>query len=152
MNQPPDFHIDPQGSWRYRGSIIERESMVRLFAGMLQRRGEDYVLQTPEQVLRVRVDDAPFVVIDIECSVDDGVPRIWMITNLGERFLLGSEHPLFLREDPERGEVRAYQRVRDGMPALVHRNVFYRMAEMAMVDGESGKMGVCSDGIFFALE
>ena len=152
MNQPPDFHIDPQGSWRYRGSIIERESMVRLFAGMLQRRGEDYVLQTPEQVLRVRVDDAPFVVIDIECSVDDGVLRIWTITNLGERFLLGSEHPLFLREDPERGEVRAYQRVRDGMPALVHRNVFYRMAEMAEIDGESGKAGVRSDGAFFALE
>ena len=152
MSGSPDFHIDRQGAWRYRGSVIEREAMVRLFAGMLQRRGEQSVLQTPEQVLRVPVDDAPFVITDMECSAQDGVPRIWMITNLGERFLLGSEHPLFLREDPARGEVRAYQRVRDGMPALVHRNVFYRMAGMAGIDEESGKAGVRSDGIFFALE
>jgi uncharacterized protein len=152
MSRSSDFHIDRQGVWRYRGSIIEREAMVRLFAGMLQKRGADYVLQTPEQVLRVRVDDAPFVITDMECSADGDVPRIWMITNLGERFLLGREHPLYLREDTERGEVRAYQLVRNGMPALVHRNVFYRMAELARIDRERGKAGVRSDGIFFALE
>lgn len=152
MSRPPDFHIDRHGIWRYRGSVIEREAMVRLFAGMLHKRGEHYVLETPEQSLRVRVDDAPFLITDMECSAQDGVSHIWMITNLGERFLLGHQHPLFLREDPERGEVRAYQRVRDGMPALVHRNVFYRLAELAGIDGESGKAGVRSDGIFFALE
>lgn len=153
MSRPPDFHIDRHGTWRYRGSVIEREAMVRLFAGMLCKRGEHYVLRTPEQEVRVRVDDAPLLITDMEFSPDSAeVRRIWMITDLGERFLLCREHPLFLREDPQRGEVRAYQRVRDGMTALVHRNVFYRMAEMAGVDGESGKAGVYSDGIFFALE
>ena len=153
MSLPPDFHIDRHGTWRYRGSVIEREAMVRLFAGMLHKRGEHYVLQTPEQVLRVRVDDAPFLITDMELSADGAeLRRIWMITDLGERFMLCREHPLFLREDRGRGEVRVYQRVRDGMPALVHRNVFYRMAEMAEIDGESGMAGVRSDGAFFALE
>lgn len=153
MSRSPDFHIDRNGTWRYRGSVIEREAMLRLFAGMLCKRGEHHVLRTPEQEVRVRVDDAPFLITDMELSADcAGLRRVWMITDLGDRFLLCREHPLFLREDPERGEVRAYQRVRCGMTALVHRNVFYRMAEMAEVDTESGKTGVCSDGVFFALE
>jgi hypothetical protein len=69
-----------------------------------------------------------------------------MITDLGERFLLCREHPLFLREDPQRGEVRAYQRVRDGMTALVHRNVFYRMAEMAGSTARAGRRGCTATG------
>lgn len=152
MNRPPEFHIDREGTWRYRGSVIGREAMVRLFAGMLRKRGEGYVLQTPEQVLQVRVDDAPFVIVDFECDADGGVPRVWMITSLGERLLLGREHPLWLRRDPGRGEVRAYVSMRDGIPALVHRNVFYRLAEMAETDPGSEKAGISSDGEFFALE
>ena len=57
----------------------------------------------------------------------------------GRKMSKSYNNSIFLREDPERGEVRAYQRVRCGMTALVHRNVFYRMAEMAEVDTESGK-------------
>jgi len=55
MSRSPDFHIDRNGTWRYRGSVIEREAMVRLFAGMLCKRGEHHVLRTPEQEVRVRV-------------------------------------------------------------------------------------------------
>jgi hypothetical protein len=126
--------------------------MVRMFAAMLRRSGTDYYLETPQQRVRVSVEDAPFVVTDMEQRVDDGVPRIWMGTSLGDRFLLGHEHPLYLEASAGGTEVRAYLLTRDGIPALIHRNVFYRLAESVTVDADSGKAGVWSDGLFFPLE
>lgn len=152
MRVQAEFHIDREGTWYYRGTRVERDAMVRMFAAMLRRRGPDYFLETPEQKVRVSVDDAPFVLTDVESRVDEGVARIWMSTSLGERFLLGREHPLYLRASDSGNEVRAYVLTRDGIPALVHRNVFYRLAESVAVDAESGKAGVWSDGVFFPLE
>jgi uncharacterized protein len=146
------FRIDRDGVWYHHGTRVQRAAMVRLFAGMLRRHGAGYVLQTPEQRIAVSVEDAPFVVTDMQASVDGGTPRIWMSTSLGERYLLGHEHPLYLRETGVSREVRAYLTTRDGIPALVHRNVFYRLAESARLDDESGKAGVFSDGMFFPLE
>lgn len=145
------FHIDRDGVWRHRGSVIQRDAMVRLFASMLERRGERYVLVTPDQVLRVEVDDAPFVIVDMEECTDSASPGIVLITNIGERFALGPDHPLYLRDDDARNETRAYQRIRDALPALIHRNVFYRLAELAHTNAD-GLMGVRSCGEFFPLE
>jgi len=146
-----DFHIDRAGVWRHRGSVVQREAMVRLFASMLERRGGHYVLVTPEQTLRVDVDDAPFVIVDMENNEGGDAPTLVMLTNVGERFALGHDHPLYLHEDVERGEVRAYQMVRDRIPALVHRNVFYRLVELAQAN-EDGVLGVLSSDCFFPLE
>ncbi len=151
VTRAAEFHIDRAGVWRHRGSVVQREAMVRLFASMLERREDRYVLVTPEQTLRVNVDDAPFVVVDMEGNEDGEVTTIVLVTNVGERFVLGPEHPLYLHEDVERSEVRAYQMVRDRMPALVHRNVFYRLVELAQAN-EDGVLGVCSSGCFFPLE
>lgn len=151
MARSADFHIDRDGVWRHRGSIVQREAMVRLFASMLRRRGERYVLVTPEQVLRVDVDDAPFVIIDAERVADVDPPQVVFITNTGERFALDTTHPLYVQEDALRGESRLYQRTRDGIPALVHRNVFYRLVELAE-ENEAGVLGVRSAGAFFPLE
>lgn len=152
MRRTAGFHIDREGVWRHRGSVIRRESMVRLFAAMLERRDDRYVLLTPEQVLRVEVDDAPFVIVDMELLERSGDERdIVLVTNVGERHLLGPEHPLYLRRDAARDEVRAYQRIRDGMPALIHRHLFYRLAELAR-SNEDGVMGIYSGGRFYPLE
>lgn len=151
MPRAADFHIDRNGVWRHRGSVIQRDAMVRLFASMLQRRGERYVLVTPEQVLRVDVDDAPFVIIDMEHTEGPGAARIVFLTNVGERFALDAAHPLYLQADAARDELRLYQRIRDGIPALVHRNVFYRLVALAEDSGE-GVMGIRSAGRFFPLE
>ena len=151
MARPAEFHIDRDGVWRYRGSVVQRESMVRLFASMLACRDGRYVLVTPEQTLRVDVDDAPFVIVDMESPGEGEATQIVFVTSLGERFALGAGHPLYLCEDAARGEVRAYQTTRDSLPALVHRNVFYRLAEQARTNAE-GVAGIHSGGRFFALE
>ena len=40
--------------------------MVRLFAGILRRERDDYFLVTPAEKLRIRVDDVPFLAVDME--------------------------------------------------------------------------------------
>jgi len=149
----PEFLIDRNGAWYHRGSAVRRESMVRLFAGMLEPKGDGYVLRTPEYDVPVSVEDAPFVIVDAEFLDSADGPQIWMLDSLGDRYLLGEEHPLYLRVDAERSETRAYISARNGMPALIHRNLFYRLAESAgfgMHDSES-VLGLYSGGHFYAL-
>lgn len=149
--RPAEFSIDKDGVWYYRGSSIQREALVRMLAGMLERRGEGYVLVTPEQNLRVQVDDAPFVVTDFECIDIDGVRGVLLITRLGHRVRLDVEHPLVMRAGAD-GAVRAYMAVAPGMQALVHRSVFYALADLATTREPDGRMGIQSFGCFFPLE
>lgn len=125
--------------------------MVRLFASMLCRNESGYFLKTPDQMLRIEVEDAPLLVTDFEFEHVDGEPELWMITSLGERYPVGDEHPLEVHSDPLRDEPRVYLAARDGLSALVHRNVFYRLAEHAETDPQSGRQGVRSRSRFYPL-
>jgi hypothetical protein len=149
--RPPEFSIDKDGVWHYRGSSIQREALVRMLASMLQRQGEGYVLVTPEQNIRVQVDDAPFVVTDLECIDTDGAQGVCLITSVGDRVRLDADHPLVMRAGPD-GVVRAYLVVAPGMQALVHRSVFYTLADRTTTREADGRMGIHSFGCFFPLE
>jgi hypothetical protein len=149
--RPADFAIDGEGIWLYRGSPIRREPLVRLLAGMLARQGDSFVLLTPEQALRVDVADAPFLITDCDAVEADGQRCIWLSSSLGERIPLDAEHPLTMRNSPD-GQLKAYVRLRDGLDAMLHRNVFYRLAEIATSPEVYGRHGLSSCGLFFPLE
>ena len=146
-----EFLIDREGVWHHRGSPIKRESMVRLFAGMLCQNESGYFLRTPDQMVRVEVQDAPFLVTDCEFIRVDDQPELWMTTNLGERYPVGEEYPLVLRTDVTRNETRVYLLIRNGLTALVHRIVFYRLVDVAQTDPHSGKQGIRSRSGFYPL-
>lgn len=149
--RPADFAIDGEGAWLYRGSPIRREPLVRMLAGMLARAGDGFVLLTPDQTLRVDVADAPFLVTDCDLDEAAGERRIWFSSSLGERVPLDAEHPLVMRSSPD-GQLKAYVRLRDGLDAMLHRNVFYRLAELATGPELDGPAGLLSCGLFFPLE
>lgn len=144
-----DIRIDREGRWLFRNSPIERPEMVRLFASLMRREDDgEFVLDAPEQILHITVDDAPFVAIDGDELPDQSG---WQFeTNTGEKIIAGPEHPLLLRPSRDDGEHRLYVLVRDGLEALVHRNVFYRLAEQAESNAD-GVVGIVSQGEFFAL-
>ena len=65
----------------------------------------------------------------------------------------GQEHPLRVSLDPQTQEPSPYIHVRANLEALVHRNVFYQLVDLAVpgdVDGESW-LGVWSGGVFFPI-
>jgi len=147
-----EFRIDGAGRWYYRDSPVERPGLLRMLAAMLHRDGPGYVLETPEQRLRVEVEDAPFLIVDCEWQHGRSPPRLVLVDNFGRRNALDAEHPLAMRAVAPGGELRAYQEWPDGLGALLHRNVFYRLADSAVQEPGGARLGILSDGLFFALE
>ncbi len=126
-----DIRIAADGNWYHDGRAFRRDALVRLFASVLRREGDDYFLVTPAEKLRIQVDDAPFTAGLVERLDDGGRAAIVFTTNTGERIPLDAGHPLRIETDPDSGEPRPYLRVRDGLDALIGRGAFYDLIQLA---------------------
>src|SRR5271169_6402692 len=60
-----DMRIAADGTWFYCGSPIGRLPLVQLFASVLRKEADRYFLVTPVEKVGIRVDDAPFVAIEM---------------------------------------------------------------------------------------
>ena len=145
-----DMQIKRDGSWDYMGSAISRPAMVRLFSTIL-RHDEDgkYYLVTPVEKVRIRVDDAPFTVIEMRREGEGQEQVLHFRTNVDDSLVMDEAHPLRV-EFSTSGEPAPYILVRDRLEALITRSVYYELAEM--VEERDGQFGVWSSGIFFALD
>ncbi|TNF87571.1 MAG: DUF1285 domain-containing protein [Gammaproteobacteria bacterium] len=126
-----DIRIAADGNWYHEGRKFQRESLTKLFAGVLRRENDEYFLITPVEKLRIEVEDAPFVATLVE-QLDDGDRRaIVFTTNIGERIVLDREHPIRVEIDADSGEPRPYIMLRNGLEALISRRAFFDLANMA---------------------
>ena len=148
-----DMRIARDGTWYYQGTPITRPAMVKLFSNVLLREGDDYFLVTPVEKVGIRVDDAPFVVVTMEVEGQGGEQVLRMTTLTGEVFEIGAQHPLRVDIDSATQEPTPYVGVRGNLEALVHRNVFYQLVDLADTHECTGHawLGVWSAGEFFAL-
>ncbi len=143
-----DMRIARDGSWHYGGSPIARTAMVRLFASVLRREADRYVLVTPVEKLGITVEDAPFV--GVEMTETDGVLRLR--TNLDDWVEIGAAHPLRFAPGPA-AALKPYALVRGDLWALVGRSVFYDLVatgEVRDVDG-ADLFGIASGASFFPM-
>jgi hypothetical protein len=154
-----DMRIARDGRWYYMGTTIDRPAMVKLFSGILRREPDDsYVLVTPVEKVGIRVDDAPFVAVELAVSDTGGGTgvegrQLAFRTNLDDVVPLDAEHPLRVAEHPETGEPSPYILVRDRLEALISRPVYYELVAMAEEREVAGgaELGVWSAGRFFPL-
>ncbi|MBX3455685.1 DUF1285 domain-containing protein [Ferrovibrio sp.] len=148
-----DMRIARDGRWYYMGTPIDRIPMVKLFAGILRREPDDaYVLVTPVEKVGIRVDDVPFLAVEMQFEGEGRQRRIAFRTNLDEIVPLDAEHPLRVDVAPETGEPSPYINVRDRLEARLARPVYYQMAELAEpADDDPSLLGVWSAGGFHAL-
>lgn len=148
-----DMRIARDGTWYYLGTPIGRKAMVKLFSTIIRRDGDDYFLVTPVEKVGITVDDAPFLAVSMEVS-GEGERQVLRMTTLTEdTFEVGAEHPLRVEIDPLTQEPAPYVMVRSNLEALVHRNVFYQLVELGVVEQLDGEpwLGIWSSGQFFAL-
>lgn len=145
-----DMEIRADGTWFHEGTPIGRPAMVKLFASVLKKEGDDFFLVTPVEKLGIRVEDAPFVAIDVDISGQEAEGRLAFVTNLGEEVVAGADHAIRV-EIAADGTPRPYLHVRSGLDALIDRKSFYRLAESARPDHQ-GRMSVRSNGKVFPLE
>lgn len=150
-----DMHITRDGTWYHEGGPITRKSLAQLFSGIL-RLDEDgrYYLVTPVERWAIKVDDVPFVAVRLAVEGQGSEQRLTFTTSLGHSILAGVAHPITVTTDAATGEPSPYVLVRSNLQALIHRNVFYELADLAVeeqVDGQS-RVGVWSDGKFFPID
>ena len=148
-----DMRIARDGTWYYLGTPIGRKPMVKLFSSVLRKDGEDYFLVTPVEKVGIRVDDAPFVAIALSVEGEGERQCLRFTTQVDDEVVAGREHPLRVALDPFTGEPAPYLHVRANLEALIHRNVFYQLVELAVEREIEGQpwLGVWSDGEFFPI-
>jgi hypothetical protein len=120
-----DMLIDKQGRWFHEGSEIKRNKLVKLFSSVLKKEDDDYFLITPVEKARIKVEDVPFLIVEMEELEDKWLFR----TNLDEVIEL-SEPDLFEMRESDLGNL-PYLKVRNDLWARFNRNVFYELVELA---------------------
>ncbi|GAA0295377.1 DUF1285 domain-containing protein [Psychrosphaera haliotis] len=122
-----DMEIKKDGRWFYMGSPIGRIKLVKLFASVLLKENNEYFLKTPAEKIRIKVEDAPFVITEWEIKNTNEGDAILVTSNIGQQVVLGDLHPLINEtSDDENAEPKLYVELNRGLRARVHRNVFYQ--------------------------
>jgi len=142
-----DMRIDRAGDWYYNGSKIQRQRMVALFSSVLRREEEQYFLVTPGEKLRITVENVPFVALLLRVEGQGSEQQLIFTDNCGNQTTAGSENPVWMEAGD--AEPLPYVMVRDNLPALIARPVYYQMADL--LSEQHGAHGLWSSGHFFPL-
>src|SRR5947209_11503564 len=94
-----DMRIARDGTWFYNGTPIGRPALVRLFASILRKDEDRYVLVTPVEKVGIKVEDVPFIATSMRreagpASEGKNGQSLLFETNMGDVTRAGSEHPL----------------------------------------------------------
>jgi hypothetical protein len=103
---------------------------------------------------RIKVEDAPFLAVELNVTNDDDVNTLNFRTNSGRWVAADAAHPIRVDIDPDTHQPRPYLQVaEDGTEARINRAVFYElveMAEQADINGEA-VLKLASGGATFIL-
>jgi uncharacterized protein len=147
-----DMRIASDGTWFYMGTPIGRPALVRLFSTILKRENGKHFLVTPVEKVGIRVDDAPFLAVEMRKETQDNWPLLLFRTNVDDWVSCDSEHRLRF-EAAHDGGLTPYLHVRADLWAKVTRALYYDLVEMGeerAVDGRQ-MFGVTSAGEFFPM-
>lgn len=147
-----DMRIAADGTWFYNGTPIGRPALVRLFASILRKDADRYVLVTPVERVGIAVEDAPFQAVEMAVEGAGAPRRIAFRTNVDDLVEVGPGHPLRFERDAT-GGVKPYLRVRGELWARVSRALAYdlvALGEEREIDGER-LFGVIVGGDFFVV-
>ncbi|MEW6255085.1 MAG: DUF1285 domain-containing protein [Pseudomonadota bacterium] len=148
-----DMRIARDGTWFYAGTPIARPALVRLFASVLTREGERFVLKTPAEKVGLQVEDAPFLAVDMAREETPCGPVLVFRTNLDDVVRCGAGHDLRFARGEGEGELVPYLHVRHGLEARLTRPVFLDLVEGGEVRsvGDRRMFGVASGGCFYPM-
>lgn len=147
-----DIRIASDGTWFYMGTPIGRHALVRLFSTILKREGDKHFLVTPVEKVGIRVDDAPFMAVEMSRSGEDNHRVLSFRTNVDDWVICDAAHRLRFEQAAD-GGLTPYLHVRSDLWAKVTRALYYDLVDMGeerMVDGQP-MFGVESAGEFFAM-
>jgi hypothetical protein len=147
-----DMRIASDGTWFYQGTPIGRPALVRLFSTILKREDGKHFLVTPVEKVGIRVDDAPFLAVEMLEQQDGRGRSLRFRTNVDDWVDCDAAHRLRFEMAAD-GGLTPYLHVRADLWAKVTRALYYDLVDMGeerVVDGVP-MFGVVSAGEFFAM-
>ncbi len=149
-----DIVIKRDGTWFYMGTPIGRSRLVQLFSTVLRKDedGETYLV-TPVEKIRITVEDAPFLAVEMNVSGTGDKQVITFRTNVGDVVEVGPDNPLRFEIVEENDGIKPYVLVRGRLEALINRAVMYELIEQGeeiVVDGVA-VFALRSRGMDFAI-
>jgi hypothetical protein len=146
-----DMRIAADGTWYYQKTPIGRPALVKLFASVLKKEGEKYVLVTPVEKVGIAVDDVPFMAVELSVA-DAPVRALTFRTNVDDIVTAGPGHTLRFETEAS-GGLRPYLHVRRDLWARVTRALFYDLVGIGEERDVAGRQmfGVASGGEFFPM-
>lgn len=149
-----DMEMRADGTWFYMGTPIGRQALVRLFSTVLRRDedGKTYLV-TPVEKIGIRVEDAPFLAVEMSVSHENGDSVLSFRTNVGDVVRAGAANPLRFVTEGEDEQLKPYLLVRGRLEALVNRAVTYdllALGEAVEIDGVR-MFAIRSEGALFPV-
>ena len=147
-----DMRIAADGTWFYMNSPIGRLPLIKLFSTILRRDVDRYVLVTPVERVGIRVDDAPFVAVEMRVENPGPNQVLRFRTNVDDWTELGADHGMRFETGAAEG-FKPYVHVRAALWARVARSLFYdlvALGEARFIDGVD-QFGIVSGGVFFSM-
>lgn len=147
-----NMRIARDGTWFYEGTPIGRPALVKLFASVLRKEPDRFVLVTPVEKVGIVVEDAPFIAVEMVAEEAAGELVLRFRTNVEDWVTAGPEHALRF-EAGAAGGLKPYVQVRGDLWALVARPVFYDLVargSLRTIGGED-MFGIASEGAFFPM-
>jgi hypothetical protein len=142
-----DMRIARDGRWFYMGTPINRLPLVKLFARVLRRDPERYVLVTPVERVGIIVEDAPFLAVEMEAVATPLDTSLAFRTNLDDIVIAGLDHPLRFELEAN-GGLKPYLHVRGGLWARLTRALALDLVER--FETREGRLGIAAGAAFFA--
>ena len=147
-----DMRIASDGTWFYMGTPIGRPALVRLFSTILKREDGKHFLVTPVEKVGIRVDDAPFLAVEM-LKEGDGAAGCCAFAPMSTTGSSCDPAHRLRFEAAADGGLTPYLHVRADLWAKVTRALYYDLVDMGeerVVDGRP-MFGVASAGEFFAM-
>lgn len=133
------MRIDRNGAWFHHEEPIKRPAMIALFSSILRREDDGrYALVTPYEKQYITVDKAPFVAIDMQYNISNGLPQLAFQLNTGALLIADKNHRIDVQTDDE--DVQFYIEVRKGLHAMPNRSTHFALINLLLDQEPSGSL------------
>lgn len=119
-----DLTIKANGEWWHEGTQIKKTRLIDLFSKLLWQEDGEFYLKTPHEKVRIQVEDAPFLMIEIEQDQQ----TLYAKTLQNKWIKLDAHHPMMMKND------QPYVEVRDGLLGLLSRSAFFQLIEYGKLE------------------
>lgn len=129
-----DMEIQSDGTWFYLGTPIGRAALVKLFSSVLIEEDGSYFLVTPVEKVGLRVEDAPFVAVEMAVQNQGMADQLLILrTNVGDMVEVDASNRLRFAFEGEEKRLKPYvlvREVRGRLEALLSRPLLYQLVDL----------------------